>query len=237
MSKGISIQCSGLKPAASQPVPLPRYPLFTFHLVSIYSLCISAFAFPWLSPLPSTYFPLHISLSLCFLSLFTSDPWAIFQFLSFLLSLLPPCHCCFFHFTLTFSLSVHWHPPGSPLLLSQPLTPLWDFDYSMGSTPLASPRGKFSHVDWTWHATSKFLSVGLLKLTENYPPSPPWSLCSFWKIGSLYVICFLLPLATFSTFSFYNLHHQILSLPRSLDFSAHSLCHICGQVRASRSRH
>lgn len=116
-------------------------------------------------------------------------------------------------------------------------TPLWGFDYSMGFTSLVSPRGQFSHVDWTWHATSKFLSVGLLKLTENYPPSPPWSLCSFWKIGSLYVICFLLPLATFSTFSFYNLHHQILSLLRSLDFSAHSLCHICGQVRASRSRH
>lgn len=45
-----------------------------------------------------------------------------------------------------------------------------------------------------------------------------------------------IPLATLFTFSLNSLHHRILSLLRSSDFSSHSLCHLCGQVKARRSR-
>lgn len=194
VSKGISTQCSGLKPTASQPLPLPPYPLSTLHLVSIYSLSVckclcTSPAFPT----SCTYLPLHLSRSVCFsLTFYLWSLSHISVTLFSTLSLLPPCPSLFL--PLFFDLQSLWARASSRLpTLAVSTTPLWGSDHSTGSSPLASSRGKFSHVDWTWRATSEFLSVGLLKLTEKYPSSPPWSLRSFWKTGSVYVICLLFP--------------------------------------------
>lgn len=130
--------------------------LFSIHsplTFSTYCLCTS----PWLCPFLSIYFPLHLSLSIYFLSVFISDPWKVFQFISSLLWLtLPAPPSLFLTLYLPFwmpilfqilSLTVISSSRFPPLIVSK--TFLLDVDCSTRDLQLASSVMKVSHMNLT----------------------------------------------------------------------------------------